>query len=82
MCHFQTKNTTKARTEKKEKIFLESGAHFDRPSRGTRGRGSDRGERGERGRGRGARGRARGGTNGDSLPTVTIYDETAFPSLS
>jgi plasminogen activator inhibitor 1 RNA-binding protein len=65
------------RAEKKEKVFLEIDAHFDRPNRGGRGRG-DRGGRG-RGRDRGPRGRS--GTNG-TQPTVNVEDEKAFPSLS
>jgi plasminogen activator inhibitor 1 RNA-binding protein len=65
------------RAEKKEKVYLEIDAHFDRP---TRGGGRGRGDRG-RGRDRGARGRR--GTNG-TQPTVSVNveDETAFPSLS
>ncbi|KAG6336951.1 hypothetical protein ID866_2145 [Astraeus odoratus] len=74
----QTKSAPKARTEKKEKVFLEIEARFERPSRGARGRGGDRGERG---RGRGGRGRGRGGANG-SGSAVNVDDETAFPSLS
>lgn len=66
------------RAEKKEKVYLEIEAHFDRPSRGGRGRGGDRG----RGRDRGGRGRR--GTNGTqpTQPVVNVEDETAFPSLS
>jgi len=72
----KSKATNKARAEKKEKVYIEIDAHFDRPSRGGRGRG-DRG----RGRDRGARGRR--GTNG-TQPSVNVNvdDETAFPSLS
>lgn len=66
------------RAEKKEKVYLEIDAHFDRPNRGGRGRG-DRGGRG-RGRDRGDRGRR--GTNGTPNVTVNVEDETAFPSLS
>lgn len=66
------------RAEKKEKVYLEIDAHFDRPSRGGRGRG----ERG-RGRDRGDRGaRGRRSTNGTQQPSVNVEDETAFPSLS
>lgn len=78
-CHSQTKNTAKARTEKKEKVYLEIDAHFERPSRGGRGRGGDRGERD---RGRGGRGRSRGGAFSASTPLISVDDEAAFPSLS
>ncbi|KAI9453998.1 hypothetical protein F5148DRAFT_448713 [Russula earlei] len=74
----KTKSTTKARTEKKEKVYIEIDAHFERPSRG-RGRGGDR----DRGRGRG-RGVARG-TRPNGAPqsvNVNVDDENAFPSLS
>ncbi|KAI4528788.1 hypothetical protein K523DRAFT_366995 [Schizophyllum commune Tattone D] len=78
----------KSRAEKKEKVFIEIDARFERPSRGGRGRGGfenrGRGEgRGEgRGRGRGA-GRGRGGrANGAEAPSFSVDDETAFPSLS
>ncbi|KAH0838334.1 hypothetical protein J3R83DRAFT_6613 [Lanmaoa asiatica] len=74
----KTKSAPKARTEKKEKVFLEIDAHFDRPQRGGRGRGGDRGEgRGRGGRGRGGRGRSNG-----TAADVRVDDETAFPSLS
>ena len=64
------------RAEKKEKVYLEIDAHFDRPNRGGRGRG-------DRGRGRDRGGRGRRGTNGTQpAPTVNVEDETAFPSLS
>ncbi|KAG8219846.1 hypothetical protein J3R82DRAFT_824 [Butyriboletus roseoflavus] len=77
----KTKSAPKARTEKKEKVFLEIDAHFERPARGGRGRGADRGEsRGRGGRGRGGRGR--GAANGTAATTVNVDDETAFPSLS
>jgi plasminogen activator inhibitor 1 RNA-binding protein len=66
------------RAEKKEKVYLEIDAHFDRPSRGGRGRGGRGGDRG-RGRDRGTRGRR--GTNG-TQPAVNVEDENAFPSLS
>lgn len=67
------------RAEKKEKVYLEIDAHFDRPNRGGRGRG-DRGGRGRGGgRDRGSRGRS--GTNG-TQPIVNVEDESAFPSLS
>lgn len=64
------------RAEKKEKVYLEIDAHFDRPTRGGRGRG-------DRGRGRDRGGRGRRGING-TQPTVpvNVEDETAFPSLS
>jgi plasminogen activator inhibitor 1 RNA-binding protein len=63
------------RAEKKEKVYLEIDAHFDRPNRGGRGRG-------DRGRGRDRGGRGRRGTNGTQPATVNVEDETAFPSLS
>ncbi|KAL4243537.1 RNA binding protein HABP4/SERBP1-like protein [Abortiporus biennis] len=70
----------KTKVEKKEKVFLEIDARFERPSRGGRGRGDRGGERGERrgGRGRGGRGRA----NGTNAPSLDVDDQTAFPSLS
>ncbi|KAF9229326.1 hypothetical protein BS17DRAFT_798904 [Gyrodon lividus] len=77
----KTKSAPKARTEKKEKVFIEIEARFERPSRGGRGRGGDRGEGRARG-GRGRGGRGRGGANGTSAATVSVDDETAFPSLS
>ena len=68
------------RAEKKEKVYLEIDAHFDRPNRGGRGRGGRGGDRG-RGRERGAGGRR--GTNGTRpSAAVNVEDETAFPSLS
>ncbi|KAI0271368.1 hypothetical protein BC834DRAFT_859159 [Gloeopeniophorella convolvens] len=72
----KTKTSTKARTEKKEKVFIEIDARFDRPNRGGRGRGTI-----ERGRGRG-RGAPRGGRTNGSPAAVNVDDETAFPSLS
>jgi plasminogen activator inhibitor 1 RNA-binding protein len=64
------------RAEKKEKVYLEIDAHFERPNRGGRGRG-------DRGRGRDRGGRGRRGTNGTQpTATVNVEDETAFPSLS
>jgi len=77
----KTKHATKARAgaEKKEKVYIEIDARFDRPSRGGRGRGGDRG--GDRGRGRG-RGGARGSRPNGPSATVNVDDETAFPSLS
>jgi len=81
----KTKGTSKPRTKKEEKVYIEIEARFDRPERG-RGRG--RGDRGDRGRGdreRGHRGGGRGGrpgrqpTNG-SAPAVD--DQVAFPSLT
>lgn len=72
------------RAEKKEKVFIEIDARFERPARGGRGgRGGDRGRGG-----RGGRGRGRGGTggynnaNGTQVPPVNVDDENAFPSLS
>ncbi|KIK94838.1 hypothetical protein PAXRUDRAFT_422701 [Paxillus rubicundulus Ve08.2h10] len=78
----KTKSAPKGRTEKKEKVFIEIDARFERPPRGGRGRGGDRGEaRGRGGRDRGGRGRGR--ANGTpSTPVVSVDDETAFPSLS
>jgi len=38
----QPKSAPKARTEKKEKVFIESMARFDRPDRGGRGGGGGR----------------------------------------
>jgi plasminogen activator inhibitor 1 RNA-binding protein len=70
------------RAEKKEKVYLEIDAHFDRPSRGGRGRG-DRGRgRDDRGRGRDRGTRGRRGSNGTPATVVNVDDETAFPSLS
>ena len=82
----QRKSTPKARTEKKEKVFLEIEARFDRPDRGGRGgRGrGDRGDRGSRpGRGRGGDGGGRrSGGHPAYTPVVNVDDEKAFPSLS
>ena len=76
---FQTKPAPKARAKKEEKVYLEIDARFERPSRGGRGRGGDRG--GERG-GRGTRGQRRGSRpNGNTSP-LNVDDEAAFPSLS
>ncbi|KAH7915799.1 hypothetical protein BJ138DRAFT_1122319 [Hygrophoropsis aurantiaca] len=86
----KAKSAPKSRGEKKEKVFIEIEARFDRPSRGgPRGRGGDRGDRGDRGergrgggRGRGSN-RGRGGaSNGYSAQAVNVADTTAFPSLS
>ncbi|KAI0307730.1 hypothetical protein B0F90DRAFT_1676727 [Multifurca ochricompacta] len=82
----KTKAATKVRAEKKEKVYIEIDARFDRPSRGGRGRGgSDRGG-GDRSGGDRGRGRSRGGTRGlrtnGALAPVSVDDETAFPSLS
>jgi plasminogen activator inhibitor 1 RNA-binding protein len=77
----KTKTVPKVRAEKKEKVFLEIDAHFERPARGGRGRGGDRGEGRSRG-GRGRGGRGRGAANGTATGTVNVDDETAFPSLS
>lgn len=70
------------RAEKKEKVYIEIDARFERPSRGGRG-----GRGGDRGRGRGGRGRGRGAggynaANGTQAPLVNVDDENAFPSLS
>jgi len=76
------KAAPKARAEKKEKIFLEIDARFERPDRGGRGgRGrNDRGDRGSRpSRGRGG---GRGSSRVNGTPIVNVDDETAFPSLS
>ncbi|KAF9056209.1 hypothetical protein BJ165DRAFT_1522149 [Panaeolus papilionaceus] len=81
----KTKNAPKGRTtEKKEKVFIEIDARFERPDRGGRGRGRG-GDRGAGDRARGAgRGRGRGGRqNGSSAtPAVNVDDQTAFPSLT
>ncbi|PPR06893.1 hypothetical protein CVT24_011583 [Panaeolus cyanescens] len=78
-----TKSAPKSRTEKKEKVFLEIDARFERPDRGGRGRGRGGDRGGDRARGAG-RGRGRGGRqNGSSAaPVVNVDDQTAFPSLS
>ncbi|KAI0257635.1 hypothetical protein BJV78DRAFT_1272579 [Lactifluus subvellereus] len=73
----KTKATSKARAEKKEKVYIEIDARFDRPSRGGRGRG----DRGDRGRGRG-RGNPRGPRTNGGPTIVNVDDEAAFPSLS
>lgn len=81
------KSAPKARTEKKEKVFLEIDARFERPDRGGRG-GRGRGDRGDRGgarpgRGRGGDGSRRGGGGRSNGPAVVnVDDEKAFPSLS
>jgi len=81
------KSTPKVRAEKKEKVYLEIDARFERPDRGGRGgrgRGGDKGDRGSRGgRGRGDGGGRRGGgrVNGGTT-VVNVDDEKAFPSLS
>ncbi|KAF8481105.1 hypothetical protein DFH94DRAFT_738084 [Russula ochroleuca] len=73
----KSKGSNKVRAEKKEKVFIEIDARFERPSRGGRGRGGDRG------RGRGGRGgKGRGNVNGAPTSEVDVADETAFPSLS
>jgi len=80
----KTKAASKARAEKKEKVFIEIDARFDRPSRGGRGRGG-RGDRGDRGHGRGRGGGggfARGARPNGGPAIVNVDDETAFPSLS
>ncbi|TRM66136.1 hypothetical protein BD626DRAFT_486826 [Schizophyllum amplum] len=91
--YFAGKNKSsapKSRGEKKEKVFIEIDARFERPSRGGRGgrggfEGRGRGEGRGEGRGRGVRGggRGRGGrANGAEAPAFSVDDETAFPSLS
>lgn len=70
----KSKAQSKARAERKEKVYLEIDAHFERPSRGGRGRG-------DRGRGRN-RGGDRGSRANGGLTTVNVNDETAFPSLA
>ncbi|EIM92433.1 uncharacterized protein STEHIDRAFT_164715 [Stereum hirsutum FP-91666 SS1] len=84
----KSKSAPKPRAKKEEKVFIEIDARFERPSRGGRGRGGDRGggrggERGARGRG-GPRGGGRGARqNGaPAAAAVNVDDETAFPSLS
>ncbi|KAM6498151.1 hypothetical protein JOM56_006099 [Amanita muscaria] len=93
----KTRSTPKSRTEKKEKVFIEIDARFERPERGGRGRGrgdrghgdrgrgdrghGDRGERGERGRGGRGRGGGRGGRQ-NGPGEINVDDESAFPSLS
>jgi len=76
------KAAPKARTEKKEKVFLEIDARFDRPARGGgRGRGGERG--GDRGAPTRGPARGRGGPNrGGRSAAVDVGDEKAFPSLS
>ncbi|KAJ4486196.1 hypothetical protein J3R30DRAFT_3445207 [Lentinula aciculospora] len=71
----------KTRAKKEEKVFIEIEGRFERPARGSRGRGDGRGGRG---RGEGRRGGARGGrqSNGPSQTSVNVDDEAAFPSLS
>ncbi|KAL0951122.1 hypothetical protein HGRIS_007858 [Hohenbuehelia grisea] len=83
--YFVGKNKTsssKARTSKPEKVYLEIDARFERPDRGGRGRG--RGDRGgDRARGRGApRGAPRGGRGPAAEQAVNVNDESAFPSLA
>lgn len=79
------KSAPKARTEKKEKVFLEIEARFERPDRGGRG-GRARGDRGERGsrpgRGRGGDDGARRGGRSYGPQAVNVDDEKAFPSLT
>ena len=79
----QTKSSApKAKAKKEEKVFIEIDARFERPSRGGRGRGGDRGgERGTRSRGRGG-GRGRGGNGPNAPATLNVDDEKAFPSLA
>jgi len=83
----KTKNVPKHRTEKKEKVFLEIDARYERPTRGggRGGRGGERGgdrggDRGGRGRGRGFDRERRGRSNGSTQ--LNVDDEKAFPSLS
>lgn len=76
------KAAPKARAEKKEKVFLEFDARFERPQRGGRGRGGDRG--GDRGIPRAGGPRGRGGPyrGGRNNAAVDVDDERAFPSLA
>lgn len=80
----KAKAAPKARTEKKEKVFIEIDARFDRPQRGGRGRGGferGRGRGGEgRGRGEGPR-RGRGDRQNGAQSGPQINDESAFPAL-
>jgi plasminogen activator inhibitor 1 RNA-binding protein len=72
------KAAPKARTEKKEKVFLEIEARFERPSRGGRG-----GRGGDRGGASTGPPRARTGPNrGRPAAAVDVGDVKAFPSLS
>jgi len=78
----KSKSSTKVRAEKKEKVFIEIDARFDRPFRGGgRGRGGDRGRGSDRGRGGGRGGGTRGG-RANGAAAVNVDDETAFPTLS
>lgn len=71
----KAKTTGKARAEKKEKVYIEIDAHFERSSRGGRGRGGDRG------RGRGGRG-TRGPRSNGAQRDIHVDNEADFPSLS
>jgi len=71
----KAKTTGKARAEKKEKVYIEIDAHFERSSRGGRGRGGDRG------RGRGGRG-TRGPRSNGAQRDIRVDNEADFPSLS
>ncbi|KAH9944421.1 uncharacterized protein BXZ73DRAFT_96909 [Epithele typhae] len=78
----KTRSAPKTKTKKEEKVFIEIDARFERPARGGRGRGGDRGaERGTRGRGRGG-GRGRGANGTGTTTSLNVNDETAFPSLA
>lgn len=71
----KAKTTGKARAEKKEKVYIEIDAHFERPSRGGRRGGGDRG------RGRGGRG-TRGPRSNGAQRDIHVDNEADFPSLS
>lgn len=64
--------------------MIEIDAHFERPSRGGRGRGGRGADRVDRGRGGGrGRGGPRGGRDAaQSDQVVNVEDQSAFPSLS
>ncbi|EGO05232.1 hypothetical protein SERLA73DRAFT_164788, partial [Serpula lacrymans var. lacrymans S7.3] len=76
----KTKSAPKTRTEKREKVYLEIDARFERPRGGRGGRGGERGTDGGRG-GRG-RGSGRGRAPGNAVAHVDVDDEKAFPSLA
>lgn len=89
----KAKSTPKQRAKKEEKVFIEIEGRFERPNtggarggrggdRGGRGRGGDRGGRGRGGDRGGDRGRGARGGRPNAGPTVSVDDETAFPSLS
>jgi plasminogen activator inhibitor 1 RNA-binding protein len=78
---WQTKSAPKARPKKEEKVHIEIDVHFERPSRGGRGRGDRGGERSRVPFGR-TRGGARGGARDDAQVDVNVADQSAFPSLA